>query len=102
METPELYELIIDIILKRKPYDETIEYLFKNNIIDTNYKNGSLITLSAFYDNINMLKFLKKYYADLTINNEALLIASQNGHFDCIDILYTNDIDIEKIKHTSS
>jgi len=87
MEISETY-LIIDIILKRKPYSSYIEFLFENKIVDPNYKNGLLITLSAFHGNAEILKLLKQFEADFTIREyEPLLLASQNGHFDCIDIL---------------
>ena len=95
--------MIIDIILKRKAYDTNIEFLFESKFIDSNYKNGLLITLSAFYGNTEMLKILKKYGADFTIRGyEPLLLASQNADMECIDILFTDDIDIENFKYTSS
>ena len=50
-----------------------------------------------------MLKLLKKYGADLTIqDNEALCLASQNGYFDCVEQLFTKDINIENFKYTTS
>ena len=56
-----MYNLIIDIILKRKPCDNNIEYLFEKNIVDPNYENGLLFPYYAFYGNVEMLKlFIKK------------------------------------------
>ena len=103
MELKELYNLFIDMIFKRIPFNYDIEYYLKNKIIDPNYDNGLLIIYCAFYGNIEMLEILKKYGADITIREyEALLLASQNGHIDCVKLLLTNDIDIEKFKYTSS
>ena len=43
-EISELYDLIIDIVLKRKLYDNNIQYLFQNKIADPNYDNGMSVS----------------------------------------------------------
>ena len=65
-------------------------------------RDGILIYFAAAYGNIKMLKLLKKYGAEFSINEyESLRISAQNEHLDCVKFLLNEfpNIDLEQFKN---
>lgn len=89
-----------DLNLQEKEY---IVSLLDNDIINVNYDNSSFILTAAYYGNLDILKILKEYYGNMTIdNNKPLRLALQNKNTECAQFLYNDNIDIETFKYTAS
>ena len=102
MTNDDLYIELTDMCINKKPFDDTIEDVFTSKKIVPNIENGILLYFSAAYGNLKMIKLLKKYGADFSINEyESLRISAQNGHLDCVKFILNEfpNIDLEQFKN---
>ena len=77
------------------------EFLFKHHFIDPKCENYPFVGICAMYGNLEMLRILRRYGAVMdTDDNEALRLASQNGHIDCARFLYGEGINIEEYRYS--
>ena len=89
-----------DLNLQEKEY---IISLLENDIVNVDYDNSSFILTTAYYGNLDMLKILKEYHGNMTIdNNKPLRLALQNKNIECAQFLYNDNVDIETFKYTAS
>ena len=89
---------IIDMIVGVIPFNKDIEILFIDKIIDPDYDKNLLYCLCSYKNNYSILKLLLKYGVNKNYNtNEALYFCTKNNSKECVDLLFDESIDLDKV-----
>jgi len=106
MDNRETIEYVISLCYNKTLNSNEIlnvKHFFSDSVIDPNYNNGQLLTISALNGNCDMIKVLKEHNCNIHINeNEPLRICAQNNYLDCALVLFDETVNVEEYDYSAS